>query len=93
MSLLLLQHLRGDIIRRSTYRPPLLLLEFELGSQTEVTSLDLHLLSEKQVAELEVPVDDPMLVHILDRLQDLLAVALDLELRETLTPLNLLVKR
>lgn len=92
MSLLLLENLRSDIVRRSTHRPPLLLLELQLSSQTEVASFYLHLLGEEQVAELEVSMNDPVLVHVLDGLQYLLTVALDLELREPLTPLNLLVE-
>ena len=86
-----LKHFGCDVVRRSANSPLLLAVKIELGGKTEVSQLDLHLVVEEQVAELEVSVDYAVRVQVLERVDDLLGVALDLELVETLAPLQQLV--
>ena len=86
-----LQHFRCDVVGCSANGPLLLAIKIELGGKTEVSQLDLHLVVEEQVAELEVSVDYAVRVQVLERVDDLLGVALDLELVQALAPLQQLV--
>lgn len=92
MTLFLFKHLRCNIVRRPTDSPPLLIIELKFGGKSEIARLDLHLLGEEEVSQLEITVDHPVLVHVLDCLQDLLSVALHFQFGKSLTPLDLLVQ-
>ena len=92
MTLLLLQHFWRNIIWCTAYCASFLVFKLELGRQTEITRLHLHLLVQEEVAQLQISMDHSMLVHVLDGLKDLLAVALDLELGEPLAALDLLIQ-
>ena len=93
MALLSLEHLRGDIVGRTADRALALTVELELGRQTEVTDLDLHLVVKEEVAELEISVDDAMTVKVFDCRTDLIDVTLDFELVEALPTAQQLVQR
>lgn len=82
---------RCDIIWRTTNGPLLLSIKIELGGETKVSQFDLHLIVEEQVAELQISVDHAMGVQVLERVDDLLGVALDLELVQALATLQKLV--
>lgn len=86
-----LEHLRCDVVRRSANGPLLLAVKIELGREAEVSQLDLHLIVEEQIAELEVPMDYAVRVQVLERVDDLLSVALDFQLVQALAPLQELV--
>lgn len=76
---LLVEHLRGNIIRRPADRSLLLLTKS--GRQTKVTDLDSHAGSEEKVAKLQVPVDDVLLVDVGHPLAQLRHVVAHLGLR------------
>ena len=59
---LLVQHLRRDVVGRPADRPLLLLTK--PGGQAKVADLDRHAGGEEEVAELQVPVDDLLLVDV-----------------------------
>lgn len=71
MSLLAVQNLGGNIIGGPTDGALLLPVEFESGSQSEVSDLDVHLVADEQVAQLQVPVDDLVGMEVLEGRQDL----------------------
>jgi len=90
---LALQDLGRDVVGRAADGLLLLALELDLGGQAEVAQLDLHLLAEEEVAQLEVAVDHLVLHQVLHRVQDLQQVALHLDFRQPLAPLEQLVQR
>lgn len=79
-----LKDLRGNIIWCATNSSLFLALVLETGGKPEIADLNLHFFGEKQVAELEVPVDDVVLVEVLKPFDDLARIAFDLELIEPL---------
>jgi len=59
---LLVEHLRGNVVWRPADRSLFLLTE--AGGQAKVANLDSHAGSEEEVAKLQVPVDDVLLVDV-----------------------------
>jgi hypothetical protein len=57
--------LRSDVVGRSTHGSLLLLAEFQLGCQSEIPNLDLHIDIEEDIAEFEIAVDNTVAVHVL----------------------------
>ena len=84
VTILIFEHLRREIIRRSTNSLLALSLVVNLGSEAEISNLKLHALSQKEVAELKVPVDDFALVDVLHTFYELLDVVSGFELVEAL---------
>ena len=80
-----LKNLRGDVVRSTTDGSFALSIKLEFGSKTKVTNLDLHLLVEEEITKLEISMDDPMRVEVLDSIANLHDVALNLQLMKTLT--------
>lgn len=89
MPLFLLQNLGRDIVRSTANCSSLLVLEIKFGCQTKIPSLDLHLIIQEQIAQLQIPVDHPVLMHVFYGLQDLLTIALYLKLCQFLPSLEL----
>ena len=85
MTLFAFKNFWCDVVGSSTDCSLPLSVELKLGSQTEVTNLDLHLVVEEQVAELEISVDDTVAVQVLDGCADLIDVALDLKFVQSLS--------
>ena len=92
MTLLAFEHLRGDIVRSTADRALALSIELKLGSETEITDLDLHLVVEEEITELQVSVNNAMTVKVLDSLANLVDIALDFELVKPLTTAEKLVE-
>lgn len=80
VALLALEHLGRDVIWRTADGALALSIELQLGGETEISDLDLHLVVDEQVTELEISVNDAMRVHVLDSRANLVHIALDLEL-------------
>lgn len=80
-----------DVVGCSTNGSLFLAFKIELGCQAEITQLKHHLVIQKQVAQLEIAMDNPVMMQVLESIDDLAGVALDLEFVETLTPLQQLV--
>ena len=85
MTLLAFEDLRRDIVGSTANRALSLTVELELGSETEITYFDFHLVVKEQVTELQISMDDAMTVEILDGSADLVDVALDFKFVESLT--------
>ena len=92
MTLLAFEHLRSDIVRSTADRALALSIELKLGSETEITDLDLHLVVEEEITELQVSVNNAMTVKVLDSLANLVDIALDFELVKPLTTAEKLVE-
>lgn len=92
MTLLALKHLRCDIVGSTTDGSLALSIELQLGSKTEITNLDLHLVVKEEVAKLEISMNDAMTVKVLNGGTDLVDVALHLELVKALTAAQQLVQ-
>ena len=93
MTLLSLKHLGGDVVRCTADRTLALTVELELGSETKITNLDLHLFIDEEVTKLKISMDDAMAVQVFDGLGNLVNVALNLELVEALATSQKLVQR
>lgn len=65
------QHLRRDIIGCSTYSSLALAVELQLGCKTEVANLYFQLAIQKQVAKLEISMNDAVSMQVLDCITDL----------------------
>lgn len=59
-----LQHLRSDVIRCPTDRPLTLPLELQLRRQSEIPNFDIELSIYKDIAQFEVPVNDPLGMYV-----------------------------
>ena len=93
MAALALKHLWSDVVWRTANGALFFTVEIEFGGQTKVTQLDLHLVVEEEVAELQVAVDDPVRVQVLQSVYYLHCVALHFELMESFSALEQLVHR
>lgn len=87
-----LKHFRSYVVGSSANGPLLLAFKIEFGCQAEVSKLNKHFVIQKQVAQFEITVDDPMGMQVLESVDDLSSVALDLQLVETLSSLEELVE-
>ncbi len=56
--------------------------------ESEISNLDAHTLAEKQIAQLEIAVNDALFVHVLRRVDDLLEIVARLGLGEFLARLD-----
>ena len=93
VTLFTLEHLRGDVVRRTADGSLTLTVELELGGETEVTDFYLHLVVEEEVTELQISVNHSMTVQVLHSCTDLVDVALHFEFVESLTTTEQLVER
>lgn len=64
------KHLRGNVIRSSTYSPLAFPLELQLSSQSKVSNLDIELRINEYVSQFEVTMDDLLLVDVFDAIDD-----------------------
>lgn len=71
---LLVQNLRRNIVRRSAQRLLPFAIELDSRRQPKITNLHIQLIVKEQIAQLQVPMDNPILVQILDAVQDLIDV-------------------
>mmetsp|Transcript_27605 Transcript_27605/g.64811 ORF Transcript_27605/g.64811 Transcript_27605/m.64811 type:complete len:211 (+) Transcript_27605:3275-3907(+) len=60
-----LDHLRGDIIWRSTDSLAYLVRRFQLRRQTQISNFNIHIPIKKKIAKLQVSMDDELIVNIL----------------------------
>ena len=60
------QDLRSYVIRRSANRFLLFSVVLQLSGQPKISYLQLHVVVEKKISQFEIPMQDPMVVQILD---------------------------
>ena len=77
---------RGDVVGGAANGLFLFAFKLKAGGQAKITQLDLHLVVEKEVAQLEVSVDHAVGNQILKTLNNLDQVALNFQFCEALTP-------
>ena len=82
-----IEHFWCKIVRSSANCALAFTLVENLRCESKVTDFQAHAFGEEQVAELQISVDHAMGVQVLERVNDLLGVALDLELVEALATL------
>ena len=58
------EHLRGDIVRRPTYRLLPLAGVLNESRKPKVANLDVHIRIQEEVAKFQIPVDDLVGVHV-----------------------------
>ena len=85
---LLLQNLRSNIVGRTANSLLRIALVLNLCRQSKIANLSIHLVVNKNVTQLEIPMDDTLLVYIDDRLHDLTNINPSLELSEPLPSLG-----
>ena len=83
----------GDVVGSSTNSAFLLSVEHHSGGQAKVANLQLHVLAEKEVSQLEIPVYHFVMMHVLDCLYQLSDIALDLDVCESSPALDHVVER
>ena len=91
MSTLLLvavDDLGGDVVGSTADGLALLVGTGQTGGQTKVSHLDVEVLVQKEIAQLEVAMDDVDAVHVPNGVKELLHVVLDLRLCESLPSLD-----
>ena len=93
MTLLAFEDLRSDIVGSTANSALSLTVELELGGKTEITYFDFHLVVKEQVTEFQISMDNAMTVEVFNGGADLVNVALDFELMESLTSTQELVQR
>lgn len=91
MARLSFEHFWRDVVWRSTNCALFLSVEVKLGGEAEVAQLDLHLVVQEEVAKLQVAVNNPVLVQVLQSVYDLHGVALNFQLVQSLAALQQLV--
>ena len=62
---LLPQDLRRDIVRRTTNGLSFLIIEVQFTRQPEITGFDNHLVTQHEVTEFDIPVDNEVLMKVL----------------------------
>jgi hypothetical protein len=87
-----LQDLWGDVVGSTAHGFAAFGVEGEASSEAEVTDLDFQIFGEEEITEFEVPVDDLVVVDVLDTQGDLVQVVLGLYLRDPFAPLDQLVE-
>lgn len=87
------EHLGRDVVGRAAHRLAALVVARQFSGKPEVAELDLHVLGQKQVAQLKVAVDDFVLVQVLHGAPNLHQVHSRLELRDFASPPQQFVKR
>lgn len=87
-----LQHFRSDVVGSSANGPLLLAFKIEFGCEAKVSKLNKHFVIQKEVAQFEITVDDPMGMQVLESVNDLRSVTLHLQLVETLSSLEELIE-
>lgn len=85
---LLLQNLRSNIVGRTANSLLRIALVLNLCRQSKIANLSIHLVVNKNVTQLEIPMDDALLVYIDDRLYDLTNINPSFELSEPLPSLG-----
>lgn len=85
---LLLQNLRSNIVGRTANSLLRIALVLNLCRQSKIANLSIHLVVNKNVTQLEIPMDDALLVYIDDRLHDLTNINPSFELSEPLPSLG-----
>ena len=92
VTLLALEHFWGDIVRSTADGTLALSIELELGGETKITDLNLHLVVKEEITEFEISMDDAMTMQVLDGSANLVDIALDFKLVQTLTSSQKLIK-
>lgn len=84
---LLVQYLRCNVVWRAAQCLLSLALIFNTSRQAKVADLHVKLIVEKEIAELEIAMNDVMIVKIFDSLHDLMHVVAALVLSYSLASL------
>lgn len=77
MSLHVFDDFRSNVVWRPTHRSFPLSLKFQFGRQTEVTKLQFHPVVDEEVAQLDIPMDNHVVMEIAECLHQLIDVILN----------------
>lgn len=100
MTGLVLEDLWRDVVGSPADSVSHLCIEVELGGESEVPQLHLHAVAEEKISQLEtslaesalLSMDDPVAVEVLQGLDNLVDVALHLDLHQSSTSLDEVVE-
>lgn len=84
MTLFTFQHFWCDVVWSSADCSFSLSVKLQFSGETEITNLDLHLVVKEQVTELQISVNDTVTVQVFNSGADLINVALDFKLVQSL---------
>jgi hypothetical protein len=90
---LALQDLRRDVVGSAADGFAALVGVAQRGGQTKVTNLDAHVAVDKQVAQLQIAVNNEVSVQVLQRLHYLSEIVASLWFGQLLSPFNQLRHR
>ena len=83
-----LEHFRGYVVWCTANCSLFLTIKIKLGCKAKISQFDLHLVVKKQISQLQIPMNYPMLVQVFESIDDLCCVALHFKLVQALSPLQ-----
>ena len=87
-----LKNLWSDVVRCSTYRLFLLTIEVNFRGESKIPNFNRHVLTEKKIAQLEIPMNNFLSMQILQSFQNLQHEISDLALTKSSSLLDHIVE-